>query len=73
MRDEKFCHCGSCGHEKVDECYVKQCLCCLSDHQGAFGKNKWLKQKVWSKRFKKHQKCLKNSIKKFQKLTLWEI
>jgi len=34
------CNCGSCGHEKIDECYTKQCSCCLTDHQGAFGKNK---------------------------------
>ena len=40
MRDDVFCHCGSCGHEKVGEYYVKQCESCLSDHQGAFGKNK---------------------------------
>ena len=40
MRDDVFCHCGSCGHEKTDECYTKQCSCCLSDHQGPFGKNK---------------------------------
>ena len=33
-------YCGSCGHEKVDECYAKQCSCCLTDHQGAFGKNR---------------------------------
>jgi len=39
MTDDPFCHCGSCGHEKVDECYAKQCSCCLTDHQGAFGKN----------------------------------
>jgi len=39
------CDCGSCGHEKIDECYTKQCACCLTDHQGAFGKNRWLKQK----------------------------
>ena len=40
MTDDPFCHCGSCGHEKVDECYSKQCGCCLPDHQGAFGKNR---------------------------------
>ncbi len=40
MRDEVFCNCGSCGHEKVGECYAKQYSCCLSDHQGAFGKNR---------------------------------
>jgi hypothetical protein len=40
MTDDPFCHCGSCGHEKVDECYTKQCTCCLTDHQGSFGKNR---------------------------------
>lgn len=37
MGNDPFCHCG---HEKVDECYTKQCGCCLTDHQGAFGKNR---------------------------------
>jgi len=41
MRDDEFCHCGSCGHEKEIECYTKQCQCCLSDHQGSFAKNRW--------------------------------
>ena len=40
MLDDEFCHCGSCGHEKINECYVKQCSYCLSDYQRAFGKNK---------------------------------
>ncbi|WP_268542043.1 hypothetical protein [Candidatus Nitrosotenuis cloacae] len=40
MKDDKFCHCGSCGHEQVSECYTKQCTCCLPDHQGAFAKNR---------------------------------
>jgi|GEM_PF-3180913 len=40
MRDDQFCHCGSCGHETVRECYQKECKCCLPDHQGAFGKNR---------------------------------
>ena len=44
MVSDNFCHCGSCGHEKIDECYTKQCTCCLSDHQGPFGKNRWSKQ-----------------------------
>ena len=37
----KSCQCGSCGHENIDECYTRQCGCCLTDHQGAFGKNRW--------------------------------
>ena len=40
MVGDNFCHCGSCGHEKIDECYTKQCACCLTDHQGPFGKNR---------------------------------
>ena len=44
MASDNFCHCGTCGHEKIDECYTKQCTCCLTDHQGPFGKNRWLKQ-----------------------------
>lgn len=40
MTSDPFCHCGSCGHETVNECYTKQCPCCLSDHQGPFGKNR---------------------------------
>ena len=40
MRSDPYCHCGACGHEKVSECYTKQCSCCLTDHQGAFGKNR---------------------------------
>ena len=34
------CQCGLCGHENFEECYTKQCACCLTDHQGAFGKNR---------------------------------
>ena len=40
MRDDVYWHYGSCDHEKVDEYYKKQCQYCLSDHQGAFGKNR---------------------------------
>ena len=40
MRDDKFCTCGTCGHEIVKECYNKECACCLSDHLGPFGKNR---------------------------------
>jgi len=40
MVGDNFCHCGSCGHEKIDECYTKQCGCCLTDHQGPFDKNR---------------------------------
>jgi hypothetical protein len=40
MRDDQYCHCGSCGHETVKECFTKACSCCLSDHQGSFGKNR---------------------------------
>ncbi|HSG83360.1 MAG TPA: hypothetical protein VLA08_02250 [Nitrosopumilus sp.] len=40
MVGDNFCHCGSCGHEKVDECYTKECACCLTDHQGPFDKNR---------------------------------
>lgn len=40
MRDDAYCHCGTCGHEKTQECYTDECSCCLSDHQGAFGKNR---------------------------------
>ena len=37
----KNCDCGSsCAHELADECYRDQCRCCLSDHQGPFGKNR---------------------------------
>jgi len=40
MGNDPYCHCGTCGHEKIDECYTKQCSCCLTDHQGAFGENR---------------------------------
>lgn len=40
VTSDTFCHCGSCGHETINECYTKQCPCCLSDHQGPFGKNR---------------------------------
>ncbi|EIJ67002.1 hypothetical protein BD31_I1437, partial [Candidatus Nitrosopumilus salaria BD31] len=50
MRDDALCHCGSCGHEKTDECYTKQCSCCLSDHQGAFGKNNKIRLKMTTKK-----------------------
>jgi len=29
MKEDQYCHCGSCGHEKVNECYKKECSCCL--------------------------------------------
>ncbi len=40
MREDRTCDCGSCGHESVQECYKKECKCCLTDHQGAFAKNR---------------------------------
>ncbi len=40
MSDFKTCDCGSCGHEKQSECFLKECKCCLTDHQGSFGKNR---------------------------------
>jgi len=40
MSNNNSCQCGSCGHEKIDEYYTKQCACCLTDNQGVFGKNR---------------------------------
>ncbi len=40
MSNGNSCRCDSCGYEKIDECYTKQCACCLINHQGAFGKNR---------------------------------
>ena len=40
MPKGKACDCGACVHEYVEECYTNQCRCCLSDHQGPFGKNR---------------------------------
>ena len=40
MTNDPYCHCGCCDREKVNECYTKQCTCYLTDHQGAFGKNR---------------------------------
>lgn len=40
LKMSNSCNCGSWGHEKIDECYTKQCACCLNDHQGTFAKNR---------------------------------
>ena len=40
IMNNNSCQCGSCGHENTEECYTRQCACCLTDHQGAFAKNR---------------------------------
>ncbi len=29
----KSCECGICGHFDEDECFVKECRCCINFHR----------------------------------------
>lgn len=33
---QKTMHCDSCGRETLSKCYLKECKCCLPDHQRLF-------------------------------------